>query len=244
MVKRKSSGGGSGIGGIVYGVLAGLLIGLMIAASVAYYLKKSPLPFVDKVSRSPDRTSLPGSVTDAPDPNAAFGNRTGGNPETSPVDVPKVSEEPGTSTAPSSVASKSADTKDDLGDLIATLQPVPQSSNRSQTTPSSVKDPVAKADIPKPEASKVETGKSVDAGASASGGSYYLQVGSFKARSDAETLRAKLILMGISSEIQQAEVGGNQVHRVRVGPFNRLDEMNRVRARLGEEKIPAVVVRQ
>ena len=69
-------------------------------------------------------------------------------------------------------------------------------------------------------------------------------MGSFKARSDAETLRAKLILMGISSEIQQAEVGGGQVHRVRVGPFSRLDEMNRVRARLGEEKIPAVVVRQ
>jgi len=228
MAKRKSSGGG-GFSGIVYGVLAGLLIGLMLAASVAYYLKKSPLPFVDKVSRSPDKTQSPGSVTDAPDPNAAFGNRSAGTPETLPVDVPKVSDQPGSTSSSTPGANKPADTKDDLGDLIATLQPVPQPSTRSQS---------------KPEVNKVETGKPVDSGANASGGTYYLQVGSFKARPDAKTLRAKLILMGVSSEIQQAEVGGGQVHRVRVGPFNRLDEMNRIRAKLGEEKIPAVVVRQ
>ena len=50
--------------------------------------------------------------------------------------------------------------------------------------------------------------------------------------------------MGMPVEIQRAEVNGMQVNRVRVGPYARLDDMNRSRARLGEEKIPATVIRQ
>ena len=53
MVKRKSSGGGS----TLYGVLAGLLIGLVAAVVVAFYVIKSPMPFVDKASRSPEASS-------------------------------------------------------------------------------------------------------------------------------------------------------------------------------------------
>ena len=61
---------------------------------------------------------------------------------------------------------------------------------------------------------------------------------------DAEALRAKILLMGMSVEIQRAEVNGLQVNRVRVGPFARIDDMNQTRTRLGQEKIPTAVVRQ
>ena len=241
MANRRSSGGGRrGGSGIIFGVLAGLLMGLMIAATVAYYLKKSPLPFVDKVSRSPDKSSISGSVAEAPDPNAAFGNNTVGNPDvTAPIDVPKVSEQSVAPTASSAANNTPGETKDELGALIATLQPVPSNSNRVPSSTASSRDTVAKIEVPKSEPTKP-----ADSNATSANGHYYLQVGSFKVVSEAETLRARLILMGVSSEIQQADVGGSQVHRVRVGPFSRLDEMNKVRTRLGEEKIPAVVVRQ
>jgi cell division protein FtsN len=45
-------------------------------------------------------------------------------------------------------------------------------------------------------------------------------------------------------EIQRAEVNGLQVNRVRVGPFARIDDMNQIRTKLGQEKIPTAVVRQ
>jgi cell division protein FtsN len=75
-------------------------------------------------------------------------------------------------------------------------------------------------------------------------GPYFLQVGSFRVLEDAEALRAKILLMGMSVEIQRAEVNGLQVNRVRVGPFARIDDMNQTRTRLGQEKIPTAVVRQ
>ena len=55
---------------------------------------------------------------------------------------------------------------------------------------------------------------------------------------------SKILLMGMSVEIQRAEVNGLQVNRVRVGPFARIDDMNQTRTRLGQEKIPTAVVRQ
>jgi cell division protein FtsN len=44
--------------------------------------------------------------------------------------------------------------------------------------------------------------------------------------------------------VQKAEVNGKPINRVRVGPFARLDDMNRARGRLGENKIETAVVRQ
>ena len=61
---------------------------------------------------------------------------------------------------------------------------------------------------------------------------------------EAEALRARILLLGMPVEIQRAEVNGLQVNRVRVGPFARLDDMNRTRARLAQENIVSTVVRQ
>ncbi|WP_175204226.1 SPOR domain-containing protein, partial [Achromobacter ruhlandii] len=75
-------------------------------------------------------------------------------------------------------------------------------------------------------------------------GSYYLQAGAFRGQDDAESLKARIILLGLPVAVQKAEVNGKPINRVRVGPFARLDDMNRARGRLGENKIETAVVRQ
>jgi cell division protein FtsN len=55
---------------------------------------------------------------------------------------------------------------------------------------------------------------------------------------------ARIILLGLPVAVQKAEVNGKPINRVRVGPFARLDDMNRARGRLGENKIETAVVRQ
>ncbi|MFU1986534.1 SPOR domain-containing protein, partial [Bordetella avium] len=75
-------------------------------------------------------------------------------------------------------------------------------------------------------------------------GNYYLQAGSYKVQADAESLRARILLLGLPVNVQRAEVNGVQFNRVRVGPFSRLDDMNRARSRLGENKIESTVVKQ
>jgi len=223
MVKRKSSGGGS----TLYGVLAGLLIGLIAAAAVAFYVIKSPMPFVDKASRLPDTTSSV-DPRNAPDPNAGLGGRG-----TGPVTEPSSPDQPTGEIAGAS-SSRPAAAPDALGALIATLTPSPST---QQTQPRATVRPE-----PTPAAPVTPTAPS---GATApASGPYFLQVGSFRVLEDAEALRAKILLMGMSVEIQRAEVNGLQVNRVRVGPFARIDDMNQTRTRLGQEKIPTAVVRQ
>jgi cell division protein FtsN len=224
MAKQKSSGGGS----TLYGVLAGLLIGLIVAVAVAFYVIKSPMPFVDKASRSPEATSTV-DPRNAPDPNAGLGGRG-----TGPVTAPSSPDQP-TGEISATSSSRPTPAPDALGALIATLTPAP-STQQTQPRPTARPEPAAAAPV-------ASTAPSSGATAPASG-PYFLQVGSFRVLEDAEALRAKILLMGMSVEIQRAEVNGLQVNRVRVGPFARIDDMNQTRTRLGQEKIPTAVVRQ
>lgn len=225
MAKQKSSGGGS----TLYGVLAGLLIGLIAAAAVAFYVIKSPMPFVDKASRSPEATTTV-DPRNAPDPNAGLGGRG-----TGPVTEPSSPDQPTGETAATS-SSRPEATADALGALIATLTPTPSALQPRTTTRPEPAPALPAAAAPAPSASSNATAPA--------SGPYFLQVGSFRVLEDAEALRAKILLMGMSVEIQRAEVNGLQVNRVRVGPFARIDDMNQTRTRLGQEKIPTAVVRQ
>jgi len=228
MAKRKSSGGST-----LYGILAGLLIGLVVAAVVAYYVVKAPSPFVDKASRSPD-SSKPADPRTAPDPNAGLGGRN--VVEGTPVDPNAAAY----GAAGEQVPSGKPSAPDDLGALIATLKPT---GTVAAPPPAPAPPPVAQ----KSNSSKSEAKSESSSGAAnqtTPGGTYYLQVGSFKVLEDAETLRARLLMMGMQAEIQRAEVNGVQFNRVRVGPYARIDDMNKTRATLGEAKIPTTVVRQ
>jgi cell division protein FtsN len=44
--------------------------------------------------------------------------------------------------------------------------------------------------------------------------------------------------------VQPAEVNGQRIFRVRIGPYVNLDDLNRARARLEENGIESSVVRQ
>ena len=129
-----------------------------------------------------------------------------------------------------------------MGALIASLPKATTSSVRPSRP--SANTSTNNAANSKDASPKQEIAKAQETLSDSQNGNYLLQVGAFKVLEDAETMRARIIMLGMPVEIQRAEVNGMFVNRVRVGPFSRLDDMNRVRARLGEEKIPAVVVRQ
>jgi len=195
MAKQKRTSTGS----TFYGVIAGLLIGLSAAAAVAYFVMNSPMPFVDKASRS--AADSPMDPKQPPDPNVGL--------------VP-------------ATASKPAQ-QDQLGELIATLPATPKAAPPLPPPPPAPKAPLASATVVAPPGDNK---------------TYFLQVGAFSVLEDAESVRAQMILLGLPVQIQRAEVNGMQVNRVRVGPYERLDDMNKARARLAQEKITANVIRQ
>lgn len=72
----------------------------------------------------------------------------------------------------------------------------------------------------------------------------YLQVGAFEDPAEADNMKALLTLNGIDASAQRAQLpDGRIVHRVRIGPFSKPEDMNPVRARLASAGFTASVVR-
>lgn len=74
-------------------------------------------------------------------------------------------------------------------------------------------------------------------------GVYVLQAGSFGSFAEADKMKAELGLLGVSSQIQKITVDERVYHRVRIGPIEDLAELNRIRQRLRDAKIEALLIR-
>ncbi len=73
-------------------------------------------------------------------------------------------------------------------------------------------------------------------------GTYVVQAGAFPDFAEADKVKARLALLGIVAEIQTAEAEGRTFHRVRIGPIDNLDQLNRLRARLRQSRIDFMVI--
>ena len=73
---------------------------------------------------------------------------------------------------------------------------------------------------------------------------YYLQVGSFKDTGDAENLKAKIAMLGMEAYIQSADLSEKGMwHRVRVGPFTKIDTIKKTRSSLLQSGIKANLIK-
>lgn len=70
-----------------------------------------------------------------------------------------------------------------------------------------------------------------------------LQVAAFKARADAESLKAQLALKGMQASIESANIKGESYHRVRLGPYRNIEQIQSARSRLKGSGFDSVVVR-
>lgn len=72
---------------------------------------------------------------------------------------------------------------------------------------------------------------------------YFLQVGAFVKRSDADAQKASLAIQGIQSQLSELTSEGNILWRVRIGPFNSIEESNSVRDKLNGVGIKPTVIK-
>jgi cell division protein FtsN len=72
---------------------------------------------------------------------------------------------------------------------------------------------------------------------------YFLQAGAFRELADAESMRAKLALLGFEASVSDRQADTGTLHRVRIGPFGQLETMNRVRGKLSDNGVDVAVVR-
>ena len=119
-----------------------------------------------------------------------------------------------------------------------TPAPVPKKSAPASAAPAPATPPAAPAAGGTPAASP-----NVTAPAGGDGFTYYLQAGAFRELQDAESTKARLALMGVAATIAERKSEFGTLYRVRVGPFNEVDAMNRARVRLSDNGVDAAVVR-
>lgn len=207
-------------GGTFTGIFIGLILGLIAAVAVALYVTKAPMPFYDRASREPSQIILP-DVRDAPDPNSRLHDRRADLPADVRIPEPTPKQQ-----------------QDELGQFIAgldRLESVPEGSEPK--SPATRPDERQGSAAPATPAAKGSTtpGK---------GTTYFLQAGAFRSANDADTIKAKILMLGLNATVQVAQLDGAPINRVRVGPFQGIDEMNKARETLGSEQIESSVVRQ
>jgi len=230
-------------GNTLIGIVIGLVIGLGIAVVVALAITKGATPFTDKGKAGKPADPTPGQVADPNKPmygnkDAAreaakdFANKTPAAPAAGSVAPP----------APAAPA-PAAPAPDQLQQVVNKIN--------ASDAPVAAKAPASKPPAAPAAASNVTPTPTGAAAANANKAAdagddkfiYYLQAGAFRELADAESARAKLALLGFEASVSDRTTDTGVLHRVRMGPYNQVEAMNKVRAKLSENGVDVAVVR-
>ncbi len=204
------------------GIIIGLIVGVAVAVGLAMYLNRAPAPFTDKQgARKPEAASTPPTELLAPGTRIADVASEAAKAAETPIQPPAATTPPPTAEQPA--AGKPAAAKPgkdeqrfDFYKILPGQVDAVTSDAKHGTEPSSA-----------PAAKRV-----------------YLQLGSFQNQDEADNLKAKLALLGVEAKIQSVNVPDKgMVHRVRVGPYSRAEDIDRVKAQLKQDGINAAIVK-
>lgn len=237
-------------GGTFLGFILGVLVGLAGALGVAVYVTKVPVPFIDRaISRkSSDDTAesernkdwnpnaslnASGKATKPPAPEAGGAAKDASAAAVVPDAAPPAKKGVKSADAPASKAAEPTETvqapakgqpkvysTDPLGDLA---QAKSQGKTVAATEPSK----------PAPAAT----------GSTAEPFQFFVQVGAFQSPEEAQSQRAKLTLMGLDARVSEREVSGRTMYRVRLGPYDRQGDAEKMRGDLQTNGLDSALVR-
>jgi len=73
---------------------------------------------------------------------------------------------------------------------------------------------------------------------------FYLQAGAFQGAADADNMKARLAMLGVEAAIQTSTSSERgTLHRVRIGPFSHVEEVNRTRETLKQNGIESTLIK-
>jgi cell division protein FtsN len=222
-------------GSTLTGLIIGLIVGLGIAVAVALTITKGASPFTDKtVKAGRPADPAPGQ---AQDPNKPmYANREAARVANKEIAEKAASRATGADTpAPAAPAPAKPADADPLGQAIAAMKDTApaKADHKADTRVASVSPAPTAAPAPAPAPASGAAGDYV----------YYLQAGAFRDLSDAEATRAKLALLGFEAAISDRTSDSGVLHRVRLGPYNQVEAMNKARAKLLDSGVDVAIVR-
>ncbi|MBP8813899.1 MAG: SPOR domain-containing protein [Laribacter sp.] len=224
--RRGKSGGGLGSG-----IVIGLIVGVGVAAGTVYYLNRSALPFSEKVPLRPAPSAPASPQTLAP------GTQSGTAPEV----VPSI---PGSQTLPPPDRPEAAAPAEPVAPNYDFYQLLADKDGKlpAERAPAAVPASPPPAKKAPAEDSKPAEGK--PAAAATTGKKVFFQLGAFARETEADNLKARLALSGVEASISSVEVADKGLlHRVRIGPYSKPEDIARVKAMLKQDGFNPVVVK-
>jgi cell division protein FtsN len=180
------------------GMGVGVLLGLAVSLGIAFYLNRTPIPFM---TAKPTKAEKNGADSKKGPPIAGLPQSGGSGPaQTAAVEKPKF-------------------------DFYRILP--------------GAEEPVTEKEIRAREREKAKSGQQ-----EASKDVYFIQAGSFQNPADADNQKARLAILGFESSVEPANLPDKGTwYRVRLGPYTKVEDINRVRASLAQSGIDASLVK-
>lgn len=72
---------------------------------------------------------------------------------------------------------------------------------------------------------------------------YLLQAGAFQASGQAEEMKAKIAMLGVSARVESASINGKTVYRVRMGPYGTASDLADAKRKLSSGGLPAMAIK-
>jgi cell division protein FtsN len=233
-------------GGMFLGIIVGLLVGLGAALAVAIYVTKVPVPFVNrgvggKTTAENDAQEVqknknwdPNAPLYGKNPAKPMASGTVGATTTTAQEAPLVIAPPAEAASTPKVA---------IAPKVAASAPKPAA---SAPKPASA-DPLGDLAKAKTANTPATPAPAPAAPAAASTGAdpftYFVQAGAFRTLEDAEAQKAKLGMSGFEAKITEREQSGRTVFRVRVGPMDKRDDVDRIKDKLDGAGYETAIVR-
>lgn len=104
-------------------------------------------------------------------------------------------------------------------------------------------DPRGQQDAARQAEAAAQVASAAIAPARDDGARYLLQAGAFGASGDAEAVKARIALLGLSARVESAQVDGRTVYRVRMGPYGSAGELAEAKRKLADGGLPALAIR-
>lgn len=210
---------------LLLGIIIGLLLGIVISLAVALWLNRLSNPFVEK-----------GKAVE-PTPKIAPAQPP------APASAAKAAEEAAKSAKPADDAkpAKAPPAKGSERPRFEFYQILPGDKEVSdKEAKAAAKASTAPAAAPTPP----KPGSSPSSPKPHSGEVYWLQAGAFSDEKEADNLKAKIAFTGLEATVRAVVIPDKgTLYRVRLGPYQSLDDANRIKAALSQNGVGAAIIR-
>jgi cell division septation protein DedD len=210
---------------LLLGMIIGLLLGVVISLAVALWLNRLSNPFVEK-GKPAEATPKVAPALPPPPPEAAKAAEQAAKGKAT-VPAP-----------PAAVPEKPA--KASERPRFEFYQILPGDKGAEKEARATPKAPPAAA--PAPAAPK--PGSSPSAPKPHGGEVYWLQAGAFSEEKEADNLKAKIAFTGLEASVRAVAIPDKgTLYRVRLGPYQSLDDATRTKTTLSQNGVSAAIIR-